>query len=456
VDRLEDRAPRKTPRPAQHLMSDAPPVVVVGGGWAGLAAAIELVYAGVPVTLIEAARQLGGRARCVRFGELRVDNGQHILLGAYREWLALLERIGLPEGQVVRRLPLQLDMRHPREPGLTLRTPALPAPLHLLAGLLVARGLSARERLAALRFGHCLARTRLSLAEDRSVARLLREHGQPPRLIRLLWEPLCLAALNTPIEIASARIFLGVLRESFRHRRHDSDLLLPITDLGSALPEPAQRYIEDHGGQVLLHRRVSGLRIERGVLQGVELEGGFLPARQLVLAVSPVMCRRLLSPHAAFAGIVDKLERLDHQPITTLYLRYPPGVRLPHPMLGLLDGHGQWVFDRGLAGQAGLMAVVISATGTHMELDNAALTAAVRQELADLFPHWPAPLDSLVIREKRATFASRVGVDGLRPAPATPVAGCWLAGDFTATGLPGTLEGAVMSGRACARGILGD
>ena len=435
-------------------MSAIAPVVVVGGGWAGLAAAIELVHAGVPVTLIEAARQLGGRARCVRFGELRVDNGQHILLGAYREWLALLARIGLAEGQVVRRLPLQLDLRHPRGPGLTLRTPALPAPLHLLAGLLGARGLSARERLAALRFGHCLARTRLPLPEDRSVATLLRERGQPPRLIRLLWEPLCLAALNTPIEIASARIFLGVLRESFRHRRRDSDLLLPITDLGSALPEPAQRYIEDHGGQVLLNRRVTGLCIERGVLQGVRLDGEFLPARQLVLAVSPVMCRRLLSPHEAFSDIVGKLERLDYQPITTLYLRYPPGVRLPHPMLGLLDGHGQWIFDRGLAGQAGLMAVVISATGAHVELDNAALTAAVRQELAHLFPHWPAPLDSLVIREKRATFASRVGVDGLRPEPESPVDGCWLAGDFTATGLPGTLEGAVMSGRACARGIL--
>jgi squalene-associated FAD-dependent desaturase len=435
-------------------MPDVPPVVVVGGGWSGLAAAIELVHAGVPVTLIEAARQLGGRARCVRFGELRVDNGQHILLGAYREWLALLRRIGLQEAQVVRRLPLALDMRRPRGAGLAVRIPALPAPLHLLAGLLAARGLSLRERFAALRFGHFLAGTRLSLAEDRSVATLVREHKQTPRLVQVLWEPLCLAALNTPIEHASARIFLGVLRESFRHRRRDSDLLLPITDLGSALPEPALRYIEDHGGQVLLNRRVSALRIEQGILQGVELDGEFLAARQLVLAVNPVMCRRLLSPHEAFAGIVGKLEQLEYQPITTLYLRYAPTVRLPRPMLGLLDGHAQWVFDRGLAGQPGLMAVVISATGGHMDLDNAALTDSVRQELAALFPHWPAPLDSLVIREKRATFASQVGVDGLRPESASPVAGCWLAGDFTATGLPGTLEGAVMSGRACASAIL--
>ena len=435
-------------------MSATAPVVVVGGGWAGLAAAIDLVHAGVPVTLIEAARQLGGRARCVRFGDLRVDNGQHILLGAYREWLDLLRRIGLREEQVVRRLPLELEMVGAREPGLHLRTPALPAPLHLLAGLLGARGLSPGERLAALRFGHFLAGTHRSPAQDRSVANLLRERRQPARLIRLLWEPLCLAALNTPIESASAHLFLQVLRASFRHRRRDSDLLLPVTDLGSALPEPALRYIEDHGGQVRLHRRVTGLRIEQGIFQGVHLDTEFLPASRLVLAVSPVMCRRLLSPHAAFADTVRKLQQLEYQPITTLYLRYPQTVRLPRPMLGLLGGHAQWIFDRALAGQPGLMAVVISTAGTHMQLDNATLTAAVCQELAALFPRWSAPLDSLVIREKRATFASQVGVDGLRPASASPVADCWLAGDFTATGLPGTLEGAVMSGRACARGIL--
>lgn len=429
-------------------------MVVVGGGWAGLAAAVELTHAGVPVILIEAARQLGGRARCVRFGELRVDNGQHILLGAYREWQSLLQRIGLDEAQVVRRLPLQLEMLGRQDPGLHLRAPALPAPLHLLAGLLGARGLSLGERLAALRFGLFLARTRLSAQQDRSVAELLRERRQPPRLIRLLWEPLCLAALNTPIDTASAQLFLRVLRESFRHRRRDSDLLLPVTDLGSALPEPALHYIERHGGQVWLNRRVTGLRLAGDRLQGVELDTEFLPAPRVVLAVGASICQRLLSPHPAFTGVVGKLVQLDYQPITTLYLRYPEPMRLPRPMLGLLDGPGQWVFDRALAGQPGLMAVVISAAGAHMELDNAALGEAVVRQLAGLFPHWPAPREHMIIREKRATFASRVGIEALRPAAATPVAGCWLAGDFTATGLPGTLEGAVLSGRACARGIL--
>jgi hydroxysqualene dehydroxylase len=429
-------------------------VVVVGGGWAGLAAAVELTHAGIPVTLIEAARQLGGRARCVRFGELRVDNGQHILLGAYREWLALLRRIGLEEQQVVRRLPLELEMAGAHDPGLRLRAPALPAPLHLLAALLGARGLTLRERLAALRFGHFLARARLPPEQDRTVATLLRERRQPARLVRLLWEPLCLAALNTPIETASAQLFLQVLRESFRHRRRDSDLLLPVTDLGSALPEPALHYIEHHGGQVWLNRRVTGLRLAGNRLQGVELGDDFLPARQLVLAANPASCQRLLSPHEAFTDIVRGLARLEHQPITTLYLRYPETVRLHRPMLGLLDGPGQWIFDRGLAGQPGLMAVVISAAGAHMDLDNTDLGNAVVRQLATLFPHWPAPRERLVIREKRATFASQVGVAALRPASATPVAGCWLAGDYTATGLPGTLEGAVLSGRSCARAIL--
>ncbi len=429
-------------------------VVVVGGGWAGLAAAIELTHTGIPVTLVEAARQLGGRARCVRFGKTRVDNGQHIMIGAYHQMLSLLQRIGLEESAVVQRRPLELELISPHGQALHLHTPKLPAPFHLLAGLLSASGLGLKDRLAAVRFGRTLQQAILPVAEDISVQALLVSQRQSPRLIRQLWEPLCLAALNTPIQIASARIFLRVLQTSFTQQREDSDLLLPITDLGSTLPEPALDYIERHGNQVVLNRRVTGLQIRNGVIQGIELDGEFLATRQLVLAVNPVMCRRLLSPHAVFTDIVRNLVQLEYQPITTVYLRYPEPVHLPRPMLGVLQGMAQWVFDRGITGQHGCIAAVISAEGSHMQLDQQALTTAVSQELAELFPKWPTPQESMVIREKRATFASTVGVDGLRPTAATPVQGCWLAGDFTATGLPGTLEGAVQSGRHCAQGIL--
>jgi uncharacterized protein with NAD-binding domain and iron-sulfur cluster len=137
-----------------------------------------------------------------------------------------------------------------------------------------------------------------------------------------------------------------------------------------------------------------------------------------------------------------------------VYLQYPPQVRLPHPMQGCLNTVSQWIFDRRLHGQHGLMAVVISADGEHMQLDAEALGTTVARELAALFPHWPAPLARHVIREKRATFASRVDVNRQRPGAQTPVAGLWLAGDYTAVGLPATLEGAIRSGLHAARLVL--
>lgn len=429
-------------------------VVVVGGGWAGIAAAVELTHGGIPVTLIESARQLGGRARCVRFGSARVDNGQHIMIGAYRNLLALLPIIGIEEQQVLLRSPLSLEMLDTNGSNFRLDTPNLPAPLHLLAGLLKAHGLNTRERLAALRFGRYLASANIEREEDISVQALLVSQKQPAGLIQKLWEPICIAALNTPIQIASARVFIHVLQQTFHEQRDASDLLLPRQDLGSLLPEPALDYIERKGGKVLLNRRVTQLQIEQNTITGLHIGDDLLPVHQLVLAVSPVHCRRLLGSHPAFADITAKLKQMQHQPITTVYLHYPESVALPRNMIGMLKGTSQWIFDRGINGQKGYIAVVISATGEHMTLDNDSLTQRITTELASLFPHWPAPLESLVIREKRATFSCHVGVESLRPETGTRVSGVYLAGDFTATGLPGTLEGAVASGRQSARQVL--
>ena len=152
--------------------------------------------------------------------------------------------------------------------------------------------------------------------------------------------------------------------------------------------------------------------------------------------------------------IAMRLEQMRHEPITTVFIRYHPYVRLDFPLYGLHDTLGHWVFDRGADGQHGLMSVVISGGGRHMEMDNETLVREVAAELAQLFPAWPRPLDHWVIREKRATFVCAPGVNALRPGAATPVTGCWLAGDATATGLPATLEGAVRSGLAGARQIL--
>lgn len=435
-------------------VAPSPPVLVIGGGWAGLSAAVTLAHAGRPVTLIEGARQLGGRARCVRFGDQRVDNGQHILIGACRAVLGLLDTLGVPPAEAFRRLPLDLHLRSLRRADLRLRARRLPAPLHLAFAVLGARGLPPASRLRLARFAGRLLRRRIGLDRDISAQALLLSEGQDARLIQALWNPLCLATLNTPLSEASAALFLEVLQRAFGGDARQADLLIPRTDLGALLPEPAMEFIERRGGSVVLNRRIQGLDLADGRLAGVRWRGGACAATQAVLAVHPTVCRRLLMPHPPLAAIATRIGGLRHEPITTVYLRYPEPVRIDATLQGLQDGLGQWVFDRQITGLPGTVAVVIGGRGEHLSLAPDTLAERVGTELAALHSDWPAAVDHLVIREKRATFAATPDIDRIRPVPRTPVAGLWLAGDFTATGLPATLEGAVLSGRRAAEGIL--
>lgn len=427
-------------------------VIVVGAGWAGLATAVELARRGVAVTLLEAARQLGGRARALRFGAHRVDNGQHLLLGAYREVLSLLSTLGVAEEQVFRRLPLRLTLYDRSGHAFELAAPRLPAPLHTGWALVRARGLSFQDKRLAVRV---MAAARAGIAHDLPLAEFLRAHDQSETLVRNLWRPLCLAALNTPLEVASAAIFLNVLRGALLGPRAASDLLLPATDLGRCLPEPARDFVEQHGGNVRLGERVTGLAISGGSVAGVHSARGTLAADAIVVATGPRAAAELLRAHPALAVTAGAIDALGSAPICTLYLQYPRHARLPQPFVGLLDAHVQWLFDRGqLTHEPGLMTAVISGPGAHMRLDAASLTAHMIADIARHFPDWPAPESTRLVRERQATFLAAAGCEHRRPGNATPVAGLWLAGDYTDTGYPGTLEGAALSGVQCARLIL--
>ncbi len=430
------------------------PVVVVGGGWSGLAAAVELTRGGTAVTLVESAPRLGGRARTVDGPFGAVDNGQHLLIGAYREFLGLLETLGLREETLLDRRALQLrmsDLAGGREVVVTI--PELPAPLHLAKGLGTARGLTIRERLAAVRFTGWLQRHHFDI-DDTPLASLLVARGQPPLLTRALWEPLCLATLNTPLEKASARLFARVLQRTFTGHRSNCDLLMPRVPLGDLLPEPVAAFVTANGGEVRTRNRAVTLHAPDGRLAAIEMaDGSSLPASHAILALPPPALRPLLEGHPSLASLCSRLERFQYQPICTVYLRYPGNVDLDGPLRGVLGGITQWLVDRGDTGTPGVVAAVVSAEGPHMALDREALADKVTAEVAKLFPTWPVPIERLVIREKRATFASVAGVEPLRPATVTPMRGCWLAGDWTATGLPATLEGAISSGVQSARAV---
>lgn len=432
-------------------MSEQERVVIVGGGWAGMAAALELTQHHISVTLYESAQHFGGRARTVTIDNLDFDNGQHLLIGAYQETLRQLALMGIAEEKVLARLPLRLEVQN----RLRLTSGPLPAPLHLLWGLISARGMTVANRYRAIRMSLQLALQGYQLKQDISVAELLGYHRQSTWLSENLWEPLCLATLNTPIDIASAQVFLKVLQDSFSHCRHDADLLIPKVPLGELFCGNGASFLQNTSGNQL-HRssKVSELLSENDKLTGLKVNGETLPATEVILATPPHITAGLLQSVEGMHGLSEQLAQFDYQPIATVYLHYPDA-SLPFPMLGLSGTVSQWVFDRGVCNQSGWFAVVISAEGEHSAWDKERLVQQVQQELVENLTDWPPQAEAWhVIREKRATFSCHVGIEAQRPSNTTPIKGLWLAGDYTNTGYPATLEGAVRSGVQCARRII--
>jgi squalene-associated FAD-dependent desaturase len=424
-----------------------PDVVVVGAGWAGLTAALTLAEAGVRVLVLEASPHLGGRARRVDHGGVALDNGQHLLIGAYREALALLDRVheGAPP---ILRVPLELrvgDEMH-------VRAPAWRAPWHLAAALARARGLSWRERASAGALMLRLRRRAYSTQAGQTVDALLHETRQPERLRRLLWEPLCVAALNTETHRACARMFAAVLRDTLDREAADSDLVFPAADLGALFPDAAARKIAVLGGEVRTGCPVESVTRE-GHAYVVRAGGVTARADHVVWATDPARVGAPLRSLPELASVVDTVARLDHAPIVTVYLHYPSGISLPAPMIGATRGAGQWFFDRqALCGQRGWLGAVISAAGPWRGIDRDTLARTVAEEARAVLGIDEPHDDAFVVTEKRATFVAAPGVE--RPAVRTALARFHLAGDYTASPYPATLETAVRSGLASARAVL--
>jgi squalene-associated FAD-dependent desaturase len=396
-------------------------VAIVGAGYAGMAAAVTLAAAGASVTVFESGPVPGGRARRIRISsngqDHELDNGQHILVGAYGELFRLMRTVGVPSDALLR---FPLEIRHAQ--GFSLRRLWFPGALGLIGGLALARGIPFAERLAGLRFMRSLKHTAFRLTYDMTVAELLEQHGQRGRIAKLLWEPLAVSALNTPLDQASARAFLAVLRDTLAGEPEASDLLLPRSDLSRLFPEPAVEFVRRHGGQVWLRSTVTNIE---------ELKQGF---NAVIVAVGPHQLKSVLPEAAPDYG---------YQPIYTCYLQYEERVRLAFPMLGLADGLVQWVFDRGaLLGERGRLACVISAEGAHQGLGLDALCERCHEELARALPKLGRPLWSRAIAEKRATISCTPS----RPLPPAQLDGIFLAGDYTVAEYPPTLEAAVRSG----------
>lgn len=424
-------------------------VAIVGAGYAGLACAVALSAKGVQVTVFDRSHVLGGRARLLTKDGHRVDNGQHILIGAYTELTRMLRHMRVSP-KVLERLPLTLE-----SPGrFHLRAAELPAPFHLALGLLRARGLAWADRFAVMRLIRALKRKHFRVPPDQTVLALLHESAQTRHAIAWIWEPLCVAALNTPIEYASAQVFANVLRDSVAAHASASELLIPRVDLSELFPVQAARYLATRRGK--LHSGTTVKAISR-------VEGGFRldcdhPTRQVfeqvVIATAPYHAPPLLRSVGGCERLAHQIEALEYEPITTVYYALGDTVRLSAPMLLLADGPAQWVFDRGqLGGEAGLLACVISAHGDYEKLSREDLEITIHQQLErELGRRLPSPAWVLTIVEKRATIACRPGL--VRPDMQTPVPGLWLAGDYIDSPYPATLESALRSGTAAASAVL--
>lgn len=433
-------------------------VGIIGGGVAGLSAAARLAEKGVKATIMEAGSQSGGRARnvAVEFNSqvVQLDNGQHILLGAYHESLNLLKLVGVNEKQAFMRMPLKLEtlsLNH--YPSFKFSTQNyLPFPLNQLFGFLCCKGLTLTERFAVINFMLRLKQTGYHLAFDIPLDDYLKQEQQSDKTVALLWEPLCLAALNTPIHVASSKIFLNILRDTFNGKKSDSHLLLPRQGLSQLFAQPVTRYIQARQGHILTNHRVKSIMPNENGFEVISKNRTFVFSH-VIIATSSLRLKDVASGLPKFAGTIELTRKYQYQPIYTVYLQYQSDARLPNPMMGLAGATSQWVFDRGvLCGQHGLMAVIISAEGDHQKLTHDALSLIVANELYQAFPILKKPLWHQVIAEKRATFSCEVNLP--RPENSTHQSNIHIAGDYAYADYPATIEGAVRSGMHAANMIV--
>ena len=421
-------------------------IAVVGAGWAGLSAAICATQAGHQVTLYEASRHWGGRARSLTLHghkEVTLDNGQHILIGAYHQTLRMMKTVGVQEESAVWRLPLQLIK--PDGTGLALKN--LPFPLNLIWGIASAKGWHWIDKWSLVQKAIEWQRQNFTCEAHLNVADVCT--GLTSNLFEDLIEPLCVAALNTPAHEASGAIFLRVMKDALLGPSGSADLLLPRQDLGQVFPNAAIRWLEEKNVTCNMGVRVESLTWHPNSKPHWQINADLFD--HVVVATTSNEAARLIAPfNSAWS---DQTQKLEHAAIATVYLQASQSFQLPHPMMALISNSqapAQFVFDRGLmcpqAHTPGLLAFVASAVQESKEI----LKVQIMQQAKDLLRslgHSNNEIDSLevlqTVVEKRATFACTPNLErpGNNPYPGLSVCGDYIEGPY-----PATLEGAVMSG----------
>jgi hydroxysqualene dehydroxylase len=440
-------------------------ILIIGGGFAGLAAGLALAEAGCRVRLLEQKPYLGGRARSFQdaaTGSI-VDNGQHLFMGCYHSTLKFLDAIGTSHA-VTFEPQLHVRFLDPDQKITELRCPPLPSPWHLLSGVFLSNSFSLSEKVDVLRMSRALRAAKGApdgsrIAHLLTVGEWLSSLGQSESLQRNFWDLLCIAAMNEDPRIASARLFERVLRLALFSSPLDSRLGIPRKGLSDCYTGAAARAITDRGGSVELRRDVRALLLSDGGCRGAQLADGTVIGGQTVLSAVPwhvlpaLLPAELVHSEPSFSRVL----KLRPAPIISIYLWFDRPVT-DLEFAGLRGTTIQWLFNKGkiLGTGENYVSLVLSGAHDHIARSKEDLRDMALQELRTLLPemHDAKLVHSLVIKERFATFSPCVGVDALRPPAVTQIRGLYLAGDWTATGLPATIEGAVQSGYTAAEAIL--
>jgi squalene-associated FAD-dependent desaturase len=430
-------------------------VAIIGGGFAGLAAGVRLSELGYPVEILERRNHLGGRAYSFidsKTGDV-VDNGQHLFMGCYHQTIAFLEKIN--------RLDRLRFQDRPRVDFLdrnglsSFDCPPLPAPLNVLAGLFRMTGITLGDKLRALNLRRALRNNGTGPSISLTVDEWLAELGQSQRIKERFWYPMVIATLNQSPEIASARMLKVVLQRAFGGNSSDANIGISKVGLSDLYTDGADEFITARGGRVTTGAQVQRLIIERGVITGVDLKvGGRIEADFFISAVTPEAFLAILPDELRTNGFAP-LEKLGSSPIVSVNLWFDRPI-IEREFVGMLGTKSQWLFNKDLIlsvdKRSNQVAVIISAARDFVDWSKDELVEMAVEDLHQMLPSSRSAtvLHSVIVKEREATISHSIESDELRPGPRTSVPNLILAGDWTNTGLPATIESAVMSGNVAA------
>lgn len=434
-------------------------VIIIGGGFAGLSAAAELASAGFRVVLIEQRRFLGGRVYSFidKNTGLELDNGQHILMGCYKNTFRFLEKIGSADKLCFQK-NLCVDFLDTEGDTYSLDCPSLPAPFHILYGILRFKAISLSDRIRMLQMAKgVLFASATYPSDDLTITEWLKRLGQTAKSRETLWDIITLATMNEHPDKSSAAIFRNVMKKAFFSNRRDSRIVLPVVPLSRMFAEDAEIYVRRNGGIIEKGIAVSSLLTSDNCVTGIKLKDGRRFHGDYFISAVPYYSVKML------AGIVgtelNYVRELRSSPIISIHLLFNESLT-EYNFAAVLNSPVQWVFNKEKifrdSAYRGLLSIVISGAHNYIDVPSEELVELAMRELKKVFHDASCArlISSKVIKERNATFSPLPGVDRFRPSHETSIRNLYLAGDWTDTGLPATIEGAVISGQKCADSIV--